>query len=175
MKHLQSSTRALFLAILAVAGAGLFLFASMIVLQRHEHALHPAQKGVSLPVVTGKYSMSPPLIFDSPEKQFLNHIHRLRNISNLTTYTYVQSPVTGKFMLLCQSVGYGLPFAAEDTSPSGTDGSPRPDGSGLYSTAGGVGVWIACRNSRSDVSNLVLEQLPVTVSRYPLTNTLVQP
>ncbi|MCX6728699.1 MAG: hypothetical protein NTV39_02945 [Candidatus Saccharibacteria bacterium] len=50
-------------------------------------------------------------------KRSLKAIYELCDQAHLVTYTYIFSPMTGKFTFVCQSMGYPIPYSTEYTNP----------------------------------------------------------
>jgi hypothetical protein len=72
------------------------------------------------------------------------------------TYTYI-TDMNGKLHKICDSVGYGLPYATQYTNPQAMqkDGTqhwtllPQADPNGLYSPASAEGTWVMCLDPKS--------------------------
>src|SRR5438034_7351092 len=62
-------------------------------------------------------SVGMPSIINFQEKRNLKMILELRDNENLATITYTQD-MNGKLHKLCDSIGYGMPYATQYTSPS---------------------------------------------------------
>lgn len=65
----------------------------------------------------GTSQVGMPSIKNFREKKLLKDILELRDQTGLVTYTYLFSEQTGKKIFLCNSVGYGIPYATQFTSP----------------------------------------------------------
>lgn len=95
-----------------------------------------------------------PAIKNFRERRQLREILELRDEEGLATYTYLFSEVTGKTTFFCNSIGYGLPYATQFTSPEKdvyyTTSStvhmalPQADPNGLFSPSAAEGTWITC-------------------------------
>lgn len=105
----------------------------------------------------GTASVGMPAIVNFREKRLLKDIFELRDQSNLTTYTYLYNEMTGKLVFFCDSIGYGIPYATQFTSPgkpygySATQSGafttiPQADPNGLFSPASATGTWVMCQN-----------------------------
>ena len=104
-----------------------------------------------------------PAIKNFREKKMMKDILELRDQNGLITYTYMENVVPtvvpghtvlgGKLTFVGESVGYGLPYATQYTSPSKVDGSsssyvavPQADPNGLFSPASAEGTWVMLRD-----------------------------
>ena len=95
-------------------------------------------------------SVGMPAITNFAEKRMFKDILELRDRSVPTT-TYLVG-MNNQLTKLCDSVGYGLPYATQYTNPMrvGGDGThgyvtlPQADPNGLYSPASAEGTWVLC-------------------------------
>lgn len=95
-----------------------------------------------------------PAITRFQEKRMAKDILELRDKA-IATITYTQD-MNGTLHKLCDSVGYGLPYATQYTNPQRPIGSdyqghplttmPQADPNGLFSPASADGTWILCVN-----------------------------
>ena len=104
-------------------------------------------------------SVGMPAITNFAEKRLLKDIYELRDEMQ-PTYTYLageQSGVIGE--KICDSLGYGIPYATQYTNPQKmvySDGGahvltlPQADPNGLFSPAQADGTWIMCKVPGSD-------------------------
>lgn len=104
-------------------------------------------------------SVGMPAITNFAEKRLLKDIFELRDKMQ-PTYTYLageQSGVIGE--KICDSLGYGIPYATQYTNPQKmvySDGGghvltlPQADPNGLFSPAQADGTWIMCKVPGSD-------------------------
>jgi len=122
-------------------------------------------------------SVGLPAIHNFQEKRILKDILELRDNPKLVTYTYI-TDLNGHLHLRCQSIGYGIPYATQYTSPSkvvwhsqsGNVVLPQADPNGLFSPASAEGTWVLCKNPNKDEVSPVYVEDRVTVSPFPLTN-----
>lgn len=110
-----------------------------------------------------------PAIKNFRERKLAKDILELRDQNGLSTWTYVFSEVTGKYNFFCHSVGYGLPYATQYTSPQKVERVylggvysiqvlPQADPNGLFSPASAEGTWVMCKDPNgSDVKPVYLE------------------
>lgn len=104
-------------------------------------------------------SVGMPAITNFAEKRLLKDIYELRDKMQ-PTYTYLageQSGVIGE--KICDSLGYGIPYATQYTNPQKltySDGGghvltlPQADPNGLFSPAQADGTWVMCKVPGSD-------------------------
>jgi hypothetical protein len=115
-----------------------------------------------------------PAIVNFNEKKFLKMIIEMRDNPNLRTYTYTQA-LDGKLVKLCDSVGYGVPYAVQYTNPQTVDYRrgrlwvlPQADPNGLYSPASADGTWVACKDPKGGSVAPVFAEPRILVSQFPL-------
>ena len=90
-----------------------------------------------------------PSIVNFAEKRMMKDILELRD-KNVATTTYLVG-MNNQLTKVCNSIGYGLPYATQYTSPQrlafdghGTATLPQADPNGLYSPASADGTWVLC-------------------------------
>jgi hypothetical protein len=115
-----------------------------------------------------------PAIVNFQEKKILKDIIEMRDRANIRTYSYTQA-LDGKLVKLCDSVGYGIPYATQYTNPerrvTGYESTlPQADPNGLYSPSSADGTWVLCKDPASDKVAPVLVEPRVVVSQFPLTS-----
>lgn len=113
-----------------------------------------------------------PAIVNFAEKRMMKDILELRD-QNVATITYIVD-MNGKLHKMCNSVGYGLPYATQYTNPqrpiSDTHGLatlPQADPNGLYSPASADGTWVLCVDAKGKAKPVFMEPR-VVVSPIPL-------
>jgi hypothetical protein len=122
----------------------------------------------------GVESVGMPSIVNFAEKRMMKDILELRD-QNVATTTYI-TDLNGKLHKVCNSVGYGLPYATQYTNPqkAGGGGSggyftlPQADPNGLYSPASADGTWVLCVDAKSGKPKPVYIEPRVIVSPIPL-------
>jgi len=108
------------------------------------------QEEMSMRAVT---SVGLPAITNFAEKRMMKDILELRD-QNTPTTTYLVG-INNQLTKLCDSVGFGLPYATQYTNPQsetyagGYSGGhyivlPQADPNGLYSPAAADGTWVLC-------------------------------
>jgi len=119
-----------------------------------------------------------PTITNFQEKRMAKQIIELRDKA-ITTHTYVVT-LDGKLMKVCDSIGYGLPYATQFTSPSkipswGDSHStalPQADPNGLFSPAVADGTWVMCVDPDSKKVMPLYIEPKVIVSPFPIKLTV---
>ena len=119
-------------------------------------------------------SVGMPAITNFAEKRMMKDILELRD-RNVTTTTYLVG-MNNQLTKLCDSVGYGLPYATQYTNPQhlvydGTHGGvilPQADPNGLYSPASADGTWVLCVDHKDGKAKPVYVEPRVIVSPIPL-------
>ena len=122
-------------------------------------------------------SVGMPAITNFAEKRMMRDILELRDRSVATT-TYIVD-MNGNKHKLCNSVGYGLPYATQYTNPqmpqqAGVAGSysvyvlPQADPNGLYSPASADGTWVLCVNPQTGKPVPLYIEPRIIVSPFPL-------
>jgi len=114
-----------------------------------------------------------PAITNFQEKRMAKMILELRDKA-ITTFTYTQD-MNGKLHKLCDSVGYGLPYATQYTNPQridyNTHGSitlPQADPNGLFSPPSADGTWVLCVDPATKKSMPIYVEPRVIVSPFAL-------
>lgn len=103
----------------------------------------------------------------------------------ISTVTYVFAENSGQMFKLCDSVGYGLPYATQYTSPMrpakagevfGSDNItvPQADPNGLFSPAAADATWIFCVDPATKKDKPVYVEPKTIVSPFPLQLTPVE-
>jgi hypothetical protein len=112
------------------------------------------QQEVLLQEATSQVGM--PAIKNFRERKLLKQLLEMRDQEGLITYTYTFAEASGELTFLCNSIGYGLPYATQFTNPEkiseqiserGNYGIviiPQADPNGLFSPASADGTWVLC-------------------------------
>lgn len=118
-----------------------------------------------------------PAIKNFRERKLLKEILELRDQTGLLTYTYLFSEVSGKTIFLCDSIGYGIPYATQYTNPQkiaesghsyGYAITPQADPNGLFSPESADGTWVMCKDPNGkEVRPLYIEP-KIIVSPFKL-------
>ena len=115
-----------------------------------------------------------PAITNFAEKRMMKDILELRD-QNVATTTYLVG-MNNQLTKVCDSVGYGLPYATQYTNPQrvtgdGTHGYvtlPQADPNGLYSPAAAEGTWILCVDHKDGKAKPLYVEPRVIVSPISL-------
>ena len=111
-----------------------------------------------------------PAITNFAEKRMLKQILELRD-KPTETITYIVD-LNGKLHKVCDSFGYGIPYATQFTSPmkggSGSIALPQADPNGLFSPSSADGTWINCTNPVTKKAQVVYIEPRVIVSPFSL-------
>lgn len=100
----------------------------------------------------GTSQVGMPSIKNFRERKLLKDIIEMRDQDGLSTYTYIVAEQTGKFVFVCDSIGFGIPAATQFTNPQKIDVSsgghvavlPQADPNGLFSPASADATWVMC-------------------------------
>jgi len=119
-----------------------------------------------------------PAIKNFRERKLLKDIIEMRDQEGLVTYTYVLNHMTGKFVFVCDSIGYGIPYATQYTNPQKRDGGAvviaQADPNGLYSPGSADGTWIMCKDPNSETVGPQYVEEKINVFTYRLPSWQVQ-
>lgn len=119
-----------------------------------------------------------PAIKNFRERKLMKDILELRDQENLATYTYLVSDYSAKLVFFCESIGYGLPYATQYTSPekaiyAGGQYSyytlPQADPNGLFSPSSAEGTWVMCKDPNGPDVKTVYVEPRIVVSPFKLT------
>lgn len=112
-----------------------------------------------------------PAIVNFQEKRMAKMILELRDKA-ITTYAYVMT-LDGHLLKVCDSIGYGLPYATQYTAPQKRERGtsvvlPQADPNGLFSPPQADGTWVMCSDPESKKLWPVFVEPRVIVSPFPL-------
>lgn len=120
-----------------------------------------------------------PAITNFQEKRMAKSILEARDQTRATT-TYILAENTGQMFKLCDSVGYGLPYSTQFTSPQKPDfrgdsyhalaalAMPQADPNGLFSPPQADATWVFCLDPATGKDKPVYVEPKVIVSPFPL-------
>jgi len=118
-------------------------------------------------------SVGMPAITNFAEKRMFKDILELRDRSVPTT-TYLVG-MNNQLTKLCDSVGYGLPYATQYTNPQrvysdahGHGTLPQADPNGLYSPASAEGTWVLCVDHKDGKAKPIYVEPRIIVSPIAL-------
>jgi hypothetical protein len=89
-----------------------------------------------------------PGITNYTELKLVRKLYELRD-QNIATYSYIPD-MNGKLWHLCDSIGYGVPYATQFSNPMkeanwGTNVTiPQAEPNGLFMPANAEGTWVTC-------------------------------
>lgn len=133
--------------------------------EQQEKIIAEAQSEVGLPAIT-----------HFTEKRVLRSLYEKRDQEHLLTYTYVKD-MEGRLHHLCDSVGYGFPYATQYSNPEHyiyVNGNwtkmPQAEPNGLFVPPGAEGTWVQCIGPGGKIEPMY-EEDRVTVSPWPLRAT----
>lgn len=96
----------------------------------------------------------------SLERHLMIQLYRARN-QRVTTYSYVVSPMTGRVMFSCPSMGYPIPATTQLTNTEAADVNghvlPQAEPNGLYSPTETHATWVMCLRPNGDVMPVYIE------------------
>lgn len=119
-------------------------------------------------------SVGMPSITNFQEKRILKMILELRD-TEIRTITYTQD-MNGNLHKLCNSIGYGIPYATQYTNPQRRDFDagavlPQADPNGLFSPASAEGSWVLCFDKNAKKMSPVYVEPRIIVSPFALVGT----
>jgi hypothetical protein len=129
------------------------------------------QEELSMQAVT---QVGMPAITNFAEKRMMKDILELRD-KNVATVTYLVG-MNNQLTKVCDSVGYGLPYATQYTNPQrvaydsghGSVTLPQADPNGLYSPASADGTWVLCVDHKDGKAKPVYIEPRILVSPFPI-------
>ena len=100
-----------------------------------------------------------PGITNFTEAKLIKHLYELRD-TKVATYAYIPS-YDGKLWHLCDSIGYGIPYATQFSNPEKVqnltfgDGYhtytlPQAEPNGLFMPSSADGTWVICSNPSAE-------------------------
>jgi hypothetical protein len=119
-----------------------------------------------------------PAIVNFAEKRMMKDIIEKRDQMQ-PTYTYIVD-MNGKPHKICDSLGYGLPYATQYTNPQARQTTALSDGSrtsdviaqadpnGLYSPSSADGTWVMCLNPKTKKAEPQYIEPRIITTTYPL-------
>lgn len=117
-----------------------------------------------------------PGIENFTEKKIMRRLYEMRD-KNIATYTYLVD-MQGRLHHVCDSMGYGLPYATQFSNPQrpafayetheqGNVTLPQAEPNGLYMPADAEGTWVICASTSGEFTPMYLEPR-VVVSPFRL-------
>jgi hypothetical protein len=134
---------------------------------QQEQQLKQAQQQTGLPNIT-----------NYTEKKLAKMLLELRDEQSIPTYSYISNQ-TGLYFL-CNSVGFGVPYATQITNPEKTETSgystgwavtrPQAEPNGLFMPASAEATWAICDNGKGRIAPVYVEA-HLVVSPFKLNST----
>ncbi len=127
--------------------------------------LNEAQAQVGMPAIT-----------NFQEKRMLKQVYELRD-QTLATHAYIVNQFKGCLVYLGQSVGYGIPYAAQYSAPHvpynndarlGRTGDDQPEPNGIFMPASAEGTWVNMLNPETKKAEVVYIEPQVMISPFRL-------
>lgn len=116
-----------------------------------------------------------PAIQNFRERKLVKDIYELRDQTGLVTYTYLWNEFNGKLIYLGETVGYGIPYAAQYSASLKRDGSyehglalPQPEPNGLYLPESAEGTWVLLKDPNGKDVKPVYVEPRIVVSPFKL-------
>lgn len=128
----------------------------------------------------GTSQVGMPAIKNFRERKLVKDIFEMRDQDGIVTYTYTFAEQTGALVFLCNSIGYGIPYATQFTNPqkevywgqqNGGVTIPQADPNGLFSPASAEGTWVICKDPHGPETKPVYVEPRIVVSPFPLLET----
>lgn len=143
--------------------------------ERHDsdHVQRIQQEAI---LAEGTASVGMPAIKNFRERRLLKDIFEMRDQSGLSTFTYLVN-MQGSLVLLCQSIGFGIPYATQFSNPQkvgyastnvGVATLPQADPNGLFSPASADGTWVMCKDPHGTDVRPVFVEPRIVVSPFRL-------
>lgn len=119
------------------------------------------------------------------EKSISKQLLEMRDDPKLVTYSYIRNEMSGKFVFLSQTIGFGVPYSVQYTNPeriaksselpySGNEVLPQADPNGLFMPESAAATWLIRVNQDGSLDPIYIED-NVTVSRTKLPKNLCEP
>lgn len=111
-----------------------------------------------------------PAIVNFQERRMMKDLYEKRD-AKIATHSYIVNQMRGCLVYLGASIGFGLPYATQFTSPTEyTTGRLQPEPNGLYMPSDAHGTWIMLLNPDTKQADPVYIEPDVLVSSFRLIN-----
>ena len=125
-----------------------------------------------------------PAISNWTERRAVQWLYELRDDPNFTTYSYLFVPMTGEFVLLCNSIGFGINASIQFANPERVvdDGDahgngygylPQAEPNGLFMPEGLAATYIMCVNEDTETIEPMYVEPEIIVTPFPMPDNLV--
>lgn len=126
-----------------------------------------------------------PGIVNFAEKKAVKWLYELRDDPNFRTFSYIFVPMTGKFVKICDSVGYGINASIQYSNPQKVldDGDvngngygylPQAEPNGLFMPEGLAATYVMCVDPTKEGVYAMYVEPEVVVTPVALPDALVQ-
>jgi hypothetical protein len=123
-----------------------------------------------------------PAIGNFSEKRMMKDLYELRDKS-VPTHTYIANEQFGCLVYLGPSVGYGLPYATQFTSPTryqwsssqASHSAPQAEPNGLFMPSSAEGTWVMLKSPNEDKVQAVYIEPRVVVAPFRLPEAECKP
>ena len=140
--------------------------------QQTEQLQKQANSKIGMPNITNFY-----------EKETLKTIMEECDKSNLITYVYTQSTMTGKFLYVGEAIGYAIPYGTEYTNPDYVVSSsgnsyatlPQADPNGLYKATDVRATWVMLIDPTTKQAKPFYSESDLSVYPSKLPRAIVDP
>ncbi|MCL4384494.1 hypothetical protein M1116_03500 [Patescibacteria group bacterium] len=96
-----------------------------------------------------------PVMKNYLERYLMAELYKARD-NAVATWSYIQSPYTGKILWQCASIGFPIPGGTQLTNPEQYYSSggvlPQAEPNGLYTPATSAGTYVMCVNKDGTIS-----------------------
>jgi hypothetical protein len=139
-------------------------------------SIQQQQSETLLAEATSKVGM--PAIKNFRERKMLKDILELRDQTGLVTYTYLYNELSGKLIFFGESIGYGIPYSTQFTSPEKLEKifkgdthyerMPQADPNGLFAPQSAEGTWVLLKDPNGKDVRPVYVEPRIVVSPFRL-------
>ena len=133
-----------------------------------------------------KNELGLPNIVNFQEKRTLKLLYEQRDRTDLVCYAYTYVPMTGKFVYIGKTLGYGIPYSAQYSNPEkivdycgsascrsmGT--LPQPEPNGIWTPTSSDATFLMLYNEKTKEYEPVYMEPRIVVSPFKLPARLVQ-
>lgn len=125
-----------------------------------------------------------PAITNWTERRAVQYLYELRDDPNFTTYSYLFVPMTGQFVLLCNSVGFGINASIQmanperviddgDSAGNGYGYLPQAEPNGLFMPEGLAATYVMCVDEENETIEPMYVEPEIIVTPFQLPANLV--
>ena len=126
-----------------------------------------------------------PAITNWTERRAVQYLYELRDHPDFTTLSYLVVPMTGQFVLLCNSVGYGINASIQIANPikhtdpggdnfgNGAMPIPQAEPNGLFMPEGLAATYVMCIDEEAGELAPMYVEPEIIVSPFALDPALV--